>query len=509
MENDTKPSIELNSIAKGGTQYFIGNVFGLGVNLVYNWYIAHLLGADGLGVISLILSTTMIFNVISMFGLRRTLVRFIASYREDHDYRRINGAIIYSFSFVLILSIGVTLGLLIFKHYIVTNIFHEPALLKPFQIVIFSIPFSAITTVTVFVAQAFKKANYQTAIENVFSPLLRLVLTVVVFRYLSETAESAAYGILIANILATIVGLLSLNKIYSFTKILKFKPIFVLDKLIKESWPLLFVELINRTQGSLGILMLGILSTSGAVGVYKVSVRVTFFIRLFFKAINTMFSPIIASASSRGDNRNVERILKIVSRWSFTVGFIIFLFIFGFSELILSVFGSEFINGVTVLRIVAVSELVLIFIGPLDLLLTMTGHPKLNLINSIILGIITTTINILLIPKLGPIGAAIGIASGMVVLDIIHVIQVNTILGIGIFDKKVFKPIIAGIITIGITLMLNNRIDGIPLIWHLSIIAILMGIVYLSLLIMFGLEREDKDILQQIWQRLNYALKWK
>lgn len=507
MENNTKPIIELKSIAKGGTQYFFGNIFGLGVNLVYNWYLARLLGADGLGVISLILSTTMIFSIVSMFGLRRTLVRFIASYREDQDYRRINGAIIYSFSFVLILSVIVTIGLSLSKHYIVTNIFHEPALLDPFQIVIFSIPFSAFTTVIVYIAQAFKKANYQTAIENVFSPLLRLVLTIVVFRYLSETAESAAYGILIANILATIVGLLSLNKIYSFAKILKFKPIFVLDKLINESWPLLFVELINRTQGSLGILMLGILSTSGAVGVYKVSVRVTFFIRLFFKAINTMFSPIIASASSRGDNRNVERILKIVTRWSFTVGFIVFLFMFGFGELILSVFGSEFIDGILVLRIVAVSELVLILIGPLDLLLTMTGHPKLNLINSIILGVITITINILLIPKLGPVGAAIGTAAGLVVLDIIHVIQVNSKLGIGIFDNKVFKPIIAGLITIGITLILNNRISGMSLVWHLALIAILMVMIYMALLIMFGLENEDKDILQQIWQRLNYALK--
>jgi len=503
MEKDRTSIIELKSIAKGSSVFFLGSLFGLGINLIYNWYIARLMGAEGIGLVSIILSVTTIITFVAMFGLRRTLVRFIASYQAEHDYERINGTILSSLIFISILSWLLAIGLYVLRAFIVEHVFHDPELLIPFSIVVFCIPFASLTTIISFIAQAFKKAGHQTVIINIVAPLSRLGLTVLIFWLLDPSPENAAFGILGANIFSTIFSLGSLNKIYPFRNFIQHKPKFVLVKLVLDSWPLLFMELIIQTKGQLGILMLGILSSSSEVGIYKISVRVTVFIRLFFKALNTMFAPVISDAYYKKDKDLLEKLLKSVTRWGFISGWIIFLVLVIFSREILAFFGPEFIGGVSVLRIMAVSHLVLVFVGPLDTLITMIGRSKLNLVNSLALGTVTISMHYLLIPQLGSVGAAIATTAGLLVFDLLHVIQVRSILKLFSIDWKVYKPILAGILSTGFILLVRQFVPSWnDSIWIVMVLSAFMGLFYLLCLYVLGLEDTDQEIIQVVLRRI-------
>ena len=81
------------------------------------------------------------------------------------------------------------------------------------------------------------------------------------------------------------------------------------------------------------------------------------------------------------------------------------------SQAILSLFGQDFQAGWSVLVILSLGNLINVGVGPVGYMLTMTGRPGLELLNSWLSGVLHIILNLLRIPRYGAIVAAVATAA--------------------------------------------------------------------------------------------------
>lgn len=179
------------------------------------------------------------------------------------------------------------------------------------------------------------------------------------------------------------------------------------EKLIRESWPLLLSGFAVLTYMKIDIVMLGSMIGDRSVGIYSAATRLSevwYFIPL---AIVSSVSPSIVEAKKTGEGLYYERIGKLF-RLMAGISYGIAIFMTMFSDfLVLTLFGPAYLEAGVVLSI-HIWASVFVFLGVArGPWILNEGLMKLSLYSAILGATINILLNVLLIPRLGPAGAAI------------------------------------------------------------------------------------------------------
>jgi O-antigen/teichoic acid export membrane protein len=131
----------------------------------------------------------------------------------------------------------------------------------------------------------------------------------------------------------------------------------------------------------------------------------------------------------------------------------------------------------------------------------MSGHPKVNLIDSILTLILNVVLDLLLIPRLGIMGAAIGSSIAIGLVNILRTIQVYWILHIWAYDWRFLKPVAAAAVAGGATYLLISR--GLGSEWLTFGVGLaLFGVVYAGGILLLGLSESDMLVLRSLKARV-------
>ena len=107
----------------------------------------------------------------------------------------------------------------------------------------------------------------------------------------------------------------------------------------------------------------------------------------------------------------------------------IFIFIFVFSEKLLSVFGGEYAESALILRVLIIGQFINLITGSVAFILNMTGHEK-DMRNVVIIsGSLSLALGFVMIPIFGVLGAAVSTAASLAVQNLIAVYMVKKRLG--------------------------------------------------------------------------------
>jgi O-antigen/teichoic acid export membrane protein len=90
-----------------------------------------------------------------------------------------------------------------------------------------------------------------------------------------------------------------------------------------------------------------------------------------------------------------------------------------FPSSILSLFGPDFEAGALLLRVLSIGQFINVAAGSVGYLLIMTGHERLLSLNITLATIINLWLCLWLIPKMGPLGAAIATAVPLAFLNLL------------------------------------------------------------------------------------------
>lgn len=164
---------------------------------------------------------------------------------------------------------------------------------------------------------------------------------------------------------------------------------------------------------------------------------------------------------------------------------------FVFRTQLLSLFGSEYTNGSLVLVLFIVAQTVNGAVGPAGWLLSMTDHQYIHAANDWGLGILNLGLSVYFIVEFGLIGAAIGTASSLAIINILSVGALWYLEGLFPYTTAFLKPIAAsvgmGLLLVGLTLVVPESV--------LLFVGIPTGIVTFALLLfLFGIEHRDRQL---------------
>lgn len=489
---------ELTTIARGAGIVFIGTIIGTGLKYLFELLIARQLGASLFGLFFLGIAVYRIGEVLATLGMQSGVLRYVAIFFGELDWKRIKGTILLSVKVVVFSSLITSITLIIFSKPISINIFNRIELSIVLKLLAIAIPFSAITTIFVFSFQAFKILKYKIYVKEIFEPLSRIILLAFIIS-LGWKLLGIIYVFIIPILLGTILSFLYLKKIFPQIYNKKLQSVYEFRKIFNFSWPLYFVGFLNSIFLWASTLLIGYFKTSQDVAIYNAAYRTALLGQVVLFSFNSIFAPIISDLFNRKEYNQLEKLFKLTAKWVFSFSFPLFLLIVIFAKQILLLFGKEFIEGAPSLIILSIAQLINSGTGSSGFMISMTGRPKINLFNTIFTLIINIILSLILIPKYGFFGAAIATGISISLINILRILEVYLLFKIHPYRIDFLKSIISAVISVFVLYLVKNSLLNNVHNFALLIMGTLTFIgVYGLILFLLGISKEERLILIKI-----------
>ena len=167
----------------------------------------------------------------------------------------------------------------------------------------------------------------------------------------------------------------------------------------------------------------------------------------------------------------------------------------------LRVFGSEYGSGASWLRILLIGQVVNVSVGAAGFVLIMVGRTGWDLLvyaSSFTLDIVVA---ILLVPHMGPAGAAISQATTLVFSNVFRLYLVWRFVGIQPYNRHYARLAVPAAVTAAFMLAVHAALSN--GVWSLDLIgtAAVGGFVYSTAFLLVGLTPAEKGALMRVLQR--------
>ena len=495
------PTFERNisTLVKGGGITFAGKMFLSASRLVIAVLLARLLGAEQYGLYNLAISVAALASGLALLGLDSALVRYVAISASRRDEAGLWGALQVGVGISMLLSVVISTGLFALAYPIAEQTFHEPRLAPLLQLASIIVPLLTLSETLAGASRGFKRMEYPAIAQSIAQPVIRLILVVV----LAVVGLNAAHAIVIyglADGCASLIMLFYLNRLFSLKR-----PLHTARRdtraILGFSLPLWLSQLMHQFRNNAQTLLLGSFNTVTSVGIFSVASQLNTFGGLFSSSINIASKPIIAELHDRGDREQMGRIYRTTTKWSLMLQLPIFLIVVLFAEPILSVFGESFRTGAAALVVLACADLAHVGTGMGGIILDMTGHTRLKLVNSIIRLILYLGLDVLLIPGWGLMGAAVAVLLGEIAVNLLVLLEAYILFRLLPYDRSTLKPIAASMCAFASTLVLRLWLPAEASLFYVGIHVAVLCAVYGGVTLLLRLSEEERTVLARFYRR--------
>ncbi len=204
---------------------------------------------------------------------------------------------------------------------------------------------------------------------------------------------------------------------------------FGIKEVFRLAWPMFLSGSAVLLMSWTDTLILAYFETEDLVGIYGIAFKVATLVTIVQFALNTVAAPMISKFHKQQNFKALEKFIQQITWLNLAVAFPTLLVFCFFGEWFLGLFGAEFGAGKQVLVILSFGQLLNAMSGPVMLLLNMTAYEIVARNTILISALINIILNILLIPLLGIIGAAIASSAVMMVWNLVGVLMVKQKLG--------------------------------------------------------------------------------
>lgn len=395
--------------ATGGTLGL--NLATTALNFMLVVLLSRLLGAAGYGAYASAFAWAGILSVVAVLGLTPLVIREVASYHSFESWGLLRGLLRRSNQWVAVSSIltmaaGAAVGWLIYQG--------RPELLYPFWIALPLVPLIALTGLRQGAMQGLGRVVFGRIPETLVAPGLFICLVSAAGLVLGNnfTASWAMTLQVAAALCAFSVGAVFLRRSLPLG-VRDAEPKYKMASWRRSGITLVLLNLLLAANAQIGTILLGALSNAADAGVFNVATRMTAFISFMSLAATYPLMPLVARLHATGESERLQNVVVQAARGVLLFAAPTGLFLVVFAPAILGLFGAGFEEGVTVVRILTLGEVVNVLTGFGGLVLLMTGHEG-DLARSVGLGAaVNLGLSAVLIPVTGMEGAAIGTATGV------------------------------------------------------------------------------------------------
>jgi len=454
---------------------FLGQVISIGLGIILMGFLGRELSIEEFGILSLSITVYQLASGVIEFGLRPAIVHFSSLYfgkkEEDKAFGilKINLLVKFAIGFIVIL-LGLFLG-----RVLATYIYKDPGLIVPLQ---FAFATGALMNFKEFFKSAFRSLGRFKihAIVQAIAPFYKLSAVLWVWKQENLNLILIFIIFLTAPIIACIFGSWFIPWIRIIKTKIKEKRIF-LEILNLGKW-MFFVYIIETFATKLDVLMLRYFTSDESVGYYFAAYQVLNILFLTSGVIATVLLPSVSKVVGERDISLKNFSLKILNYTSL-LAFPMAFGLYGVApELIRLIFGPKFITSIAVLKILVPAGLfAFLAVGTGPLIMNYKPYRLIGYLGVINL-ISNISLNLLLIPKYGNVGAAIATVASYGLLLLAGWYFIFSPLKIRFSDfKYIITNIFIAVLMFGVIALINTE----PILLNF-ILKVISGVIIYSFL---------------------------
>ena len=400
------------TMAREGAIAFGGNVIKKVFGFLIIAVITRLVSPSVYGLFILATSIILFVQAFGNLGLPKAIDYFVPQYLSDGHYEQARGVIV-TVTGVVLLSSGIVAGLIVLSSGWIASAFDEPSLRIALLVLSVTVPFLAIYNTLLASFSAIKKLKFRVYMRDVIRPTVRLTSTAALL-LVGYGLLGVVGGYLVGLIVAIAAGIGMLRR--NARQIFDADTIRVASRpLLSYSVPLAFAGIIYIFLGQIDYFVIGYFLQSEEVGIYRVGYALAANLMIFSSSIGPIFKPLIAE--TKDDTDAVETRYRTATRWiaglTLPVAITVAL---GASAYLSVVFTPQYTAATAAVVILAAANLLNASCGgPDGTLLQGLGYSRLVFINTALLLAVNVLVSVLLVPRIGITGAAIGTASALTV----------------------------------------------------------------------------------------------
>jgi O-antigen/teichoic acid export membrane protein len=242
---------------------------------------------------------------------------------------------------------------------------------------------------------------------------------------------------------------------------------------------------------------------SGEVGVYGAVLRAAQSLFLFLTSVSLTFSPFVADLHHRGEREQLDHLYKQVSRWTLAATIPVLLVLAVVPGPVLRIFGGEFVEGDTALRILIVGMIVPVMVGTVGFILIMAGRTGWDLL--IYLGGFAIDVGLALLvarpEALGIRGAALAQAATLTFTAVARLLLVRRFLGIWPFEPAHLRLVLPAVVGGTAMALVHAALPRSGWLVELAAPAVAGSAVYVGALLAVGLPANERSALARLARR--------
>jgi len=465
---------------RGSSLLLVGRVLSKGVNFAVQIMIVRYLAKNDYGAFAYVLSLVAIGETFATFGLDRAVTRFVPIYDEHRDYNKMFGTLLMVLSTILLF--GVALILLVFSlQGLIGQSLDDQKALNLLLILVFLAPIQAFDTVLNGMFAVFSKPTAIFFRKYVLGPALKLSVVLILVLG-GSNVEFLALGYVIAGAIAVTIFSVILIRVLREKKLFQhfsFQNIEVPWKAILAfTVPLLTSDLVYIAMGSMDAIMLAHFS------------------------FGLLFTPVAARMFARKNTQGINRLYWQNALWIAVISFPIFALTFSLAQPMTDLlFGARYQESAIILALLSFGYYFNAALGQNGLTLKVYGKVRYVMSINIFVAVLNVVLNLILIPRYGALGAAIGTFTTLIIFNLLKQGGLRFGTGINIFERQHLRVyMIIGLAALG--LLLIQLLTSVPV-----FVGIVLA-VFASFLV-FRLNRDSLNVDKTFPEVLRYPfVRW-
>ncbi|HET7324962.1 MAG TPA: flippase [Halococcus sp.] len=491
----------IGKLARSSAIIFVGTVFGQVLGLFGELLIIRSLDPDRYGVLALGYTVVLVASRLAVIGIPPGVTR-IASTNDD----RATQASIFraGYSIVLIIGAFALTALFLFRE-LIAKVMGGPELasiLIPLLPIVVVFPLGMVSFSGL---RIFDRSIAAVLSRDIGSRIGAITLLAAGILLGQPMLGAIAYWVTIPLLLFVLVAYF-LRRDIPLRDVIGVPHRDELERVWSFSWPLAVASSFILLMSNVDTLMIGYFLGSKQVGYYRALQplrKVTLFVLSSFLFV---YLPQATRFYSEGEIEKLTDLYRVSTKWIGAGTFPFVLVFVVFAPDVIRVFlGVEYLPGTLAFQVLIAGLLLTAFVGPNGATIKALDRPRLEMYSALLGLVVNVALNVVLIPALGIVGAAIATIMGYAVYELIEVTVIYRLTGDHPFSIANVKPLVpTAIVAVSIAKVLSPYKLGLAALIGIGVVISTVQLV--SMIFTRSLEPSDRMIVRQIETRAGIDL---
>ena len=396
-------------VAKGGALWSLGSFSGTFLQFLSGIVVIRMLERSQFGLVSLGMTVVFMVSLLSLLGFKHAVPRFMGRYRAQGDQELVGQVAGTALACAVGMSVLFSAGLHSGSRFVALT-FHKPELAVVLEVLALMVPAMVLTDTFTAVFQGTENVRPKVMFQDLAANLLRLLLLLLLVAlgvfglhallWVYVTSVWVALAIYLLYSIRALAGVLHLQLNWAVAK-----------ELLWFSFPLLGTSLISRLMPWAATLTLGYTASAVELARFSAPMRLAEIVAVPLFGMMFLYLPVVSRMAERGKTREVQELYCNTTKWAFFVALPFLLYFFVDAEFVVTwLFGDAYRDSAEILMVMVVSVAIPTFVGPTGSTLVAFGATRTQFIAAMLGTSVAVALCLLLVPKYGAMGAAVGIA---------------------------------------------------------------------------------------------------